>query len=124
MTTYPVKWHQVSHGYNDKWEDVRLRESFVYITERGAIEGWRTPLMEPFYGDTHVGGIEVRSKTPLYEGHKPNSTYCFWTRGECYHDGSSLAFDLIEPIFNSPEMVFDVLSEWSTRRFGEDVGDE
>ena len=113
MNDYPIFWHQTSYGYDADWEQTLLRDSYVYITEHGAIEGWRAPTVANRFGETHYGGIEVHSKTPRYPDHQPHPDYCQWTRGVCFHDGSSLAFDQIRPYFNDPETMFSVLAEWA-----------
>lgn len=41
--------------------------------------------------DMSLGGIEIHSKEPLHEGHKPHGNANCWLIGcQCYHDGSSL----------------------------------
>lgn len=113
MSDHPIFWHQTSHGYDADWEQTRLRDSYIYWTEHGAVEGWRTPTALNSLGEKHYGGIEVHSKKPLYTNHKANPHYCQWTRGTCFHDGSSLAFEQISTYFNDPEMMFSVLAEWA-----------
>lgn len=116
MSDYPIKWHKTSHGYDDSMDPVRERESFVYITEAGAIEAWRTPSAssDPFFAPTgYFGGIEVHSKTPMYRGQEVRDGHCEWTRGDCYHDGSSMAFDSIERFFDAPAYIFSVLADWA-----------
>ena len=117
MTDYPIKWHKTSHGYDDDMLPIRERESFILIYPTGAIEGWRAPSMdgpEPMWAPTgYYGGIEVHSKTPLRDGHRKNGEYCEWTRGDCYHDGSSLAFDQIQYYFDNPGYLFTILREWA-----------
>lgn len=42
-------------------------------------------------GDFSSGGIEIHSRTPLHDGHKPHGhTNCWLIGCPCYHDGSSL----------------------------------
>lgn len=118
MTTYPIRWRQASNGYGDDGRPIRQRESFIYITENGAIEGWRTPASDMLHPDRHYGGIEVHSKTPMFEGHEPHPESCQWTRGVCYHDGSSLAFERIEWSFDSPDCIFDELAAWADSHLG------
>lgn len=116
MSDYPIKWHKTSHGYDDSMEPRRDRESYIYITERGAVEAWRssTPVEDSVIAPTgHFGGIEVHSKTPIYRGHEVNRRYCEWTRGDCYHDGSSLAFREIEWHFDTPNYIFSILADWA-----------
>lgn len=122
MTTYPIRWHKTSHGYSKNGNKIRERESFVLITEQGAIEGWRTPAAPGSYGFSggYYGGIEVHSKTQLYGfAPDPSHEHCEWTNGPCWHDGSSLAYDQIEHAFNadSPNDMFMILQEWADTRF-------
>ena len=113
MTIYPILLHQTSYGYDGDMNPTRHRDSYIYLTEQGAVEGWRAPTVANRFGETHYGGIEVHSKTPLYADHRANPEPCQWTQGVCYHDGSSLAFDQIRPYFNDPETMFSVLAEWA-----------
>lgn len=118
MSDYPIKWHKTSHGYDDDMNPIRECESYVLITESGAVEAWRTPsstIMQdsPFNQTRYFGGIEVHSKTPMYPGQEDRGVYCEWTRGDCYHDGSSMAFDGIEHSFDSPTYIFSVLAGWA-----------
>lgn len=116
MSDYPIKWHKTSHGFDADLNPIRERESFVYITEAGAIEAWRTPSAssDPFFAPTgYFGGIEVHSKTPMYSGQEVRDGHCEWTRGDCYHDGSSMAFDSIERFFDAPAYIFSVLADWA-----------
>lgn len=112
MTTYPIRWHKTSNGYGKNGDPIRQRESFVLIFESGAIEGWRTPEGPgtQFHESGHYGGVEVHSKTPRYDGQEPNPDYCEWTRGDCYHDGSAMAFDRIEWFFDMPDLIFAELA--------------
>lgn len=113
MTIYPIFWHQTSHGYDGDMNPTRLRDSYLYITEQGAAEGWRAPYLHPGPGEDYYGGVEIHSKLPLYDGHQPHPEPCQWTRGTCYHDGSSLAYDQIAPIFDNPTLLFAELGEWA-----------
>lgn len=115
MTTYPIRWHQTSHGYDKDGGKIRERESFVLITKQGAIEGWRSPARDGSY----YGGIEIHSKAQLYDSAPdPSHEHCEWTSGTCFHDGSSLAYDQIEHAFNSPNAMFSVLQDWADSHFG------
>lgn len=121
MSHYPIKWHKTSHGYNkDDGTPIRHRESFILIYEGGAVEGWRTPTAQSFDepGPGHYGGIEIHSKTPNRAEQAVSGGYCEWTKGDCYHDGSSLAFEQIEWCFDNPEYMFDVLGEWAETNLG------
>lgn len=113
MTIYPIFWHQTSHGYDGDMNPTRQRDSYLYITEHGAIEGWRTPTVINRFGETHYGGIEVHSKKPLYVDQQPHPEPCQWTRGVCFHDGSSLAYDKIRHYFDNPTLLFAELGEWA-----------
>lgn len=114
--SYPIKHHVTRHNYADDWSEVRDRESYLYITERGAIEGWRSKSATPQHGE-YFGGIEVHSPEPIYDGQKPMPDHCQWVKGGvCYTTGSSLAFDEIEHCFYHPVLVFDVLQRWAQGR--------
>ena len=122
MTIYPIRWHKTSHGYGEDGEKTRERESFVLITEQGAIEGWRTPEARGGVGFSggYYGGIEIHSKADL--GHTLGSHgYCEWTSGPCWHDGSSLAYDQIEHAFTSPSYMFSVLQDWADSHFKKEI---
>lgn len=117
MSIYPVLWHHISHGYDDDMEPIRHRDSYLYITEQGAIEGWQAPYLHPEPGEEHYGGIEIHSKLPLYDGQQPHPEPCQWTRGVCYHDGSSLAYDQIRDFFDAPTLMFMELRAWAESKF-------
>lgn len=118
MTTYPIRWHKTSHGYGENGDKIRERESFVLITEQGAVEGWRTPSPSEVFGSPHYGGIEIHSKTQLHDfAPEPSPDHCEWTRGKCWNDGSSLAFEQIEHAFDSPDYMFSVLQDWADSNF-------
>ena len=121
MSIYPVLWHQTSYGYDGDMNPIRQRDSYLYITEQGAIEGWQAPYLHPKPGAEYFGGIEIHSKAPLYDDQQPHPKPCQWTRGVCYHDGSSLAYDRISPYFDSPTLVFAELAEWAESSFPETV---
>lgn len=116
MSNYPIKHHVIRHNYGDDWSIDMDRESYLYITERGAIEGWRTKSPMPRHGE-YYGGIEVHSPTPSYEGQEPMPDHCQWVKGGvCYTDGSSLAFDQIKDDFDAPRFIFSVLADWAQGR--------
>lgn len=122
----PIKWHQSINSYDEDGNESMQREMFVYITDDGAVEGWRSPSsgfdQGLIYPTGYFGGIEVHSKTPRYESQQPMPTHCQWTGGTCYPDGSSMAFDAIARHFESPGFVFAVLEDWVRSAFG--GGDE
>ena len=69
MTTtafpYPIRWHQISHTYAEDHTETLDRESFVYITKEGGIEGWRLrpKLLKPKSGGRgNMAGGAQRSK--------------------------------------------------------------
>ena len=116
MSDYPIKWHKTTHGFDDDLKPIRDRESYLYITEVGTVEAWRTKAgdADPFWNPTgYYGGIEVHSKTPMYDGQKPLGRHCELTHGDCYTDGSSLAFEQVERFFDTPAYVFSVLADWA-----------
>lgn len=122
---YPIKWHKISHGYDKGMNPIRERESFVYLTEKGAVEGWRTPSAGGNFGREYYGGIEIHSKTQLYDFKtEPSHEYCEWTNGKCWGDGSSLAFPDIEKFFDSPTLMFVELGAWARDLLGEDKNND
>lgn len=124
MSDYPIKWHKTSHGYDSSMGPIRERETYVLITEAGAVEAWRSPSLtsDPFFAPTgYFGGIEVHSKTPMYRDQEGRDGYCEWTRGDCYHSGSSLAFDDIEQFFDTPAYIFSVLTDWAEANLKEEA---
>lgn len=92
------------------------RESYVYSTLDGAIELWRTPANPTFQSSEtgYFGGIEIHSAKPLYAfAKKPSHTRCHYTpTGECWTDGSSMAFDRLEHAFDSTDFIKAELTEW------------
>lgn len=116
-------------------ETLRRRISFsddrlcwAVIGERGAIHVWC------FSTNFTLGGIEIHSKTPIYEGHEPNKDSCWLIGDNCHHDGSGLQysgrirFDLAEEfsrqIYGSRDEtpVWDTLLSQYQRRFGCEAG--
>jgi hypothetical protein len=116
MSVYPQRIHQITEFYDDKYALTRKRDSFVYVTETGAIEGWRMPFPggpDRLFPTGHIGGIEVHSATPMWQGQDLRAEMCQWTAGKCYHDGSSLAFADIELYFDMPREMFSFLEGWA-----------
>lgn len=116
MSDYPIMWHKTTHGFDDALNPIRDRESYLYITETGTVEGWRalSPFKDSVLSPTgYFGGIEIHSKTPLWNGQEVRDGHYEWTRGDCYHDGSSSGFEQIENKFDHPERIFPVLASWA-----------
>lgn len=120
-----IKYYTQKCTYDDAGRVDNDRESYVLIADARSVEGWRTRMSgldgELMYSAAHptgyVGGIEIHSPTPLYEGQEPMHLNCNYTKdGICYHDGSSLAFEAIERLFDNPAAMFRELAAW----FGED----
>ena len=65
-----------------------------------------------------LGGIEVHQGAQLYEqNEEPNHTDCTVLGGNCWHDGSSLAFsDFLEVWGGSDEEAFWKAEEWLRSR--------
>lgn len=115
MSKYPIHYYKKSHHYSDDMTERRDREAFALIMEGGAVEGWRTKALsaDPMFAPTgYYGGIEIHSREPLYEGHQQADFHCDLINANCYHDGSSMAFDHIERLFDLPEGMFTVLRSW------------
>lgn len=98
----------------------RDRESyFLTVPGKGAVEAWRTKSLEgQAWTDTgYYGGIEIHHKNNPGEkwwgGHMRS---CWVTGGECWTDGSSLAFGQVEHHFDSPSYIQSVLMEWADGR--------
>lgn len=100
-------------------DGVLERESYVYSTPAGATELWRRPESGAQWSQTgYYGGVESHSPVPLYAGQEPMTGYCEWVRGgECFSDGSSLAFDQFEHDFGSPDYLKPALADWHRSRF-------
>jgi hypothetical protein len=116
MAKYPLKHYRKQFMYNDDYQSINVRESYVLLFEHGAVEGWRTPYDQGYIApSSHYGGIEVHADHPMYEGHEPMATHCPYVKGGvCYHDGSSMAFDTIEHYFDSPAAMYEVLAGWES----------
>lgn len=98
----------------------RDRESyFLHVSGKGAVEAWRTrsPEGHEWTGTGYYGGIEVHRKNNPGEkwwgGHMRS---CWVTGGECWTDGSSLAFDSVEHFFDNPSYIQSVLMDWADGR--------
>jgi hypothetical protein len=71
------------------------RFSLIVENESGAIELWSEPnhpAVRHITGDDTRGGVEVHSPKPLYDGDDPASSVCHVLLGNCWADGSSLAY--------------------------------
>jgi len=112
------KFHHVTRELDGKLD----RESYVYSTPAGSIELWRTPRPEgSTFGGEYYGGVEVHSPKPHYKGQTPVPWHCQWVKGgECYTDGSSMAFDQYEHDFDMPTYIKDELTTWHRRNFEQD----
>ena len=102
---YPIKAHTISTSG---------RESYTLTYASGTIEGWRTRSV--FNPDLYYGGIEVHSKTPMYEGQVDPFMNCELTGGDCYPDGSSLAYERdIKDLFDvtAPDEMYAELARWA-----------
>lgn len=66
-------------------------------------------------------GIEIHSTKPLYNGHKPLSSFCNVTQGDCYCDGTSLYADrelgFINPSGADDEIIWNVLHNYYSQQF-------
>jgi len=62
------------------------RLCWCVIGDKGAIHIWCTAL------DVTLGGIEIHSREPMYDGHKSQEDKCWLIGGKCHHDGSSLQY--------------------------------
>lgn len=62
------------------------RLCWCVIGDKGAIHVWCTAL------DVTLGGIEIHSREPLYDGHWSSDEPCWLIGCKCYHDGSSLQY--------------------------------
>jgi len=106
--TEPVFIHEKKTWHTEDGEYKRDRESYVVLTPDCSVEAWRMSSLSAPY--ERVGGVEVHSPTPLYEGHQPLDRPCSYVPGGiCYTDGSSLAFDYIEYAFDNPKSIYRYL---------------
>lgn len=122
-------FHRVTTVYElDGTEIVgRDRESyFLHFPGQGAVEAWRTksPVESTWTRSGYYGGIEVHYKNEpedaSYMGHRES---CWVTGGECWSDGSSLAFDEVEFDFENPAYIQNALFRWAENRFSFSEGE-
>jgi hypothetical protein len=62
------------------------RLAWAVIGEKGAIHVWCSAY------DLTLGGIEIHSREPIWEGQAETSKQCWLLDGKCHHDGSSLQY--------------------------------
>lgn len=107
------------------------RHMWTAVGDNGGVHIWAEPTPEGFrWGEKFYGGIEVHSKTRLYEfgDGSPDHDTCWLLGCPCWHDGSSLYFsERIEPILRSERAPFNnavngymnaILFDWYQSRFG------
>jgi len=106
--------HRVEEFMDETGEVEMMRESFVLYSDRGSVEAWRRP-----FSVATMGGIEIHSSFPMYEGQEPRGGSCELAGplGVCYHDGSGLAFDSIKDFFDFPFAMREELMTWFEARF-------
>lgn len=102
------------------------RESYaLHIPEKGFVEAWRTKSPKG-YERTESGysggiGLHFLSSPGEWACHVKS---CWLTGGECWADGSSLAFESIEHHFDDPDYIKSVLMEWARGNFEMDKGEK
>jgi len=108
-------------------EDERRR--WLATGPKGVIELWSDQIRlkeEEGYTDALFGGIEVHSRQPLsYQTSTPSHTDCKLTGGDCWHDGSSLAFDrMLRYLTDDPDddaVIFEELRSWYVSTYGDEA---
>lgn len=97
------------------WTD---RVSLIASDSRGAVELWQAGYG---YSGAQVGGIEVHSRTPQYDGQEPLGGSCAALHGDdCYADGSTLAYtDQALPLIQAGDSagVLRLLARWHEAHF-------
>lgn len=95
----------------------RGRIAIIAQDERGAVELWTREG-----GLTDHGGIELHSPRPMYGERTPDFTDCdILPGGECWTDGSSLAWPgTFMPLVraNDSEQVLREIAHWHATHFG------
>lgn len=78
------------------------RNSWAVVGQKGSVELWYMKIDEmDFFGNGGIyGGLEWHSRDGNGE---PSHTNCDLTKGNCWHEGSSLAFDNYRYLFNNEE---------------------
>ena len=103
------------------WEDTNTHRWCV-VGEHGAVDVWMTdnrgayPDQNPNYAV--YGGVEMHSRTKLYDQEKPNHKECWLLDGPCWHDGSSLQFQE-RFVYDNLEDTLDAVERESFDRFYE-----
>lgn len=108
------------------------RHMWTLVGPNGAVHIWaepNDPAVAARYGELYYGGIEVHSRTPLYDfgSKEPSHTDCWLLKCPCWHDGSSLQFsEQVEPFLRQTELPFgdpvheyvnSILFDWHRSRF-------
>jgi hypothetical protein len=103
------------------WEG---RVSIVVQNERGAVELWSAPTAPEVEAITHsnsIGGVEIHSPTQLYDfAAEPTSEACNVLDGNCWSDGSSLAYsDKFLPLIQAGNTtaILHALADWHESHF-------
>jgi hypothetical protein len=99
------------------------RFSLIVENESGAIELWSRPGQRParhITGDDTIGGVETHSPKPLYDDDDPAYNTCHVLGGNCWADGSSLAYvDTFLPLIRAGDTVAILhgLADWHESHF-------
>lgn len=95
-----------------------LRVSLICEDGRGAIEVWADTSPD---WPKNLGGVEVHSRTPQYDGQESLSGCSVLRGADCYADGSSLAYGVqFAPLIEAGDSaaVLRLAADWHASHFG------
>lgn len=101
------------------------RFSIIAQNERGAVELWSEkmdPRAREIIGRDTFGGVEIHSPVRPYKDWEPDITDCVVLDGNCWCDGSGLAYDeTFLSLINTgnSRKILELLAEWHESRFGQ-----
>lgn len=123
----------LKYEYIPPHDDV-TRHMWTAVGEDGGVHIWAEPHTRDLgWGEKFYGGVEVHSKTRLYDfgDGKPDHDDCWLLGCPFWHDGSSLYFsERIEPMLRNEAEPFGghitgymnaILFDWYQSRFGRDA---
>lgn len=123
----------LTFNYIPAGEENGNRHMWTAVGENGGVHIWaceyRPESMLISWPEKFYGGVEIHSKTRLYDfgDDKPSHDECWLLGCPCYHDGSSLYFsERIEPIIRDQPQPFAphiheymnfILADWYGDKF-------
>ena len=111
--------------YSPPSSDNRVAHIWSVVGDNGGVHIHARLYSMPGSESEYLGGVEVHSKAPMYDGQPVSHSDCWLIGCPCYHDGTSLYFsEQIAPrLRGGPEfadaiheMIYSELFDWYQQR--------